>query len=393
MDSTYDWIVVGGGIAGSAAAYELAHQGLSVLLLEAGLPLQATRCGYGGIPYWMGRTPLMQQLCQEGYARHQALPQELNAETQFRDLDLLLTVNADQDPHQALAQYTGCSTVPTVIGVSEACDREPLLNPEAIAGALLVRHAHVDPILLLRAYNQAFRRLNGKLKFEQVVQIDDDAELQVTTTADQFTCGNVLVCAGGLSRHLLSKAGLPVKQYFTHAEVLITPPLPFSLRTMIMPAEGDRATLEQQSTQPEQEARWSQESDQIVPPAIDPGAIQFLDQRLYIGQISRAIGDPFAPVDLAQSEATLRQIVGRVLPSLKDAPGNCHHCLVAFSSDGLPLVGPVAPGSRVQVFSGFAGPFALVPPLAKRFAAQVAGSADPLLADLLPQRGSLTAGL
>jgi glycine/D-amino acid oxidase-like deaminating enzyme len=31
---TYDWIVVGAGITGAALAYELAKQGLQVLLLE-----------------------------------------------------------------------------------------------------------------------------------------------------------------------------------------------------------------------------------------------------------------------------------------------------------------------------------------------------------------------
>ena len=32
--TTYDWIVIGGGITGSALAYELGKQGLKVLLLE-----------------------------------------------------------------------------------------------------------------------------------------------------------------------------------------------------------------------------------------------------------------------------------------------------------------------------------------------------------------------
>jgi glycine/D-amino acid oxidase-like deaminating enzyme len=50
---TYDWIVIGAGITGAALAYELAKQGLSVLLLERHVSLQgATRFGYGGIAYW-----------------------------------------------------------------------------------------------------------------------------------------------------------------------------------------------------------------------------------------------------------------------------------------------------------------------------------------------------
>ena len=391
VEKAHDWIVVGGGIAGAAAAYELANQGLSVLLLESQSNLQATSRGYGGVPYWMGSTPLIRQLCEAGRTRHQVLPGELGADTQFRELDLLLTVAANQDLNQALESYANCSQVPAPIGVPEACDREPLINPEAIAGALLVRHGHVNPEQLVEAYVQAFTRLGGTFRLAKVTQVKDGPTPQVFTTEGPLDCDNILVCAGGLSRHLLRVSGRSLQQYFTHAEVLITPPLPVSLRTMIMPAASQRAVLESQATQPQNEEQWRQEARPIGSPIVDPGAIQFLDGRLYIGQISRAIADPFAPIDLQQSEATLRQRIGALLPALEAIPGVCHHCLVAFSSDGLPLVGPVAEASHIQVFSGFAGPFAIVPPLAQRFAAHVTGHPDAIITALSPRRVSLTA--
>ena len=63
---TYDWIVVGAGITGAALAYELAKQGLQVLLLEKEQnPHSATYYSYGGVAYWSGSTPLTRQLCQE----------------------------------------------------------------------------------------------------------------------------------------------------------------------------------------------------------------------------------------------------------------------------------------------------------------------------------------
>lgn len=36
---TYDWIVIGGGIGGVALSYELARQGLQVLLIEQSVNL------------------------------------------------------------------------------------------------------------------------------------------------------------------------------------------------------------------------------------------------------------------------------------------------------------------------------------------------------------------
>ncbi|NJL42525.1 MAG: FAD-binding oxidoreductase, partial [Pseudanabaena sp. SU_2_4] len=96
---TYDWIVVGGGITGAALSYELRQANFSVLLLEPHLisnsATNATRYSYGGIPYWSGTTPLTQQLCTEGLEIQSQLTAELDVDTQFRYLDLVLTIGLD----------------------------------------------------------------------------------------------------------------------------------------------------------------------------------------------------------------------------------------------------------------------------------------------------------
>ena len=142
--TTYDWIVVGAGITGAALAYELAKQGFSTLLLEQHNPLTgATRYSYGGIAYWSGTTALTRQLCAEGIERHRILSAELEADTQFRELDLLLTIAAHSDPQALVQQYASFAIPPHLLSVAEACGLEPLLNPTAIAGALTVRHGHI----------------------------------------------------------------------------------------------------------------------------------------------------------------------------------------------------------------------------------------------------------
>ena len=63
---TFDWIVVGAGITGSALSYELAKKGLKVLLLEKDPTYDnATRYSYGGVAYWSGTDDDSIQLCQE----------------------------------------------------------------------------------------------------------------------------------------------------------------------------------------------------------------------------------------------------------------------------------------------------------------------------------------
>jgi glycine/D-amino acid oxidase-like deaminating enzyme len=382
---TYDWIVVGGGIAGAALAYELVKTGFAVLLLEQHqTPQNATRYSYGGLAYWSGNTPLTRQLCEDAmsttgyaYARYHILSQELDADIQFRELDLLLTISAANDPEATAASYNDSAIPPRLLTVQEACELEPQLNPEAISGALTVKHGHIHPEKTSLAYIQAFLRAGGEMQITQVLQVLQDG---VKTTTATFHSANVVICAGGLSRQLLKSAGIPVKLYFTHAEIIETPPVDVQLRTLVMPANVQRFQLEAESSQVDK--LWDEVGNELVPPILDAGAIQFQDGSIRIGQISRAIADPHANVNSEDSEKWLRKSVGQVLPALGNLPGTWHHCLVAFSSDRLPLIGAIPTFENVHLFSGFSNPLVIIPPLAKRFANFASGKKDEIISQL-----------
>jgi glycine/D-amino acid oxidase-like deaminating enzyme len=376
---TYDWIVVGGGITGAALAYELVKTGFSVLLLEQyKTPQNATRYSYGGLAYWSGTTTLTRQLCEEAIARYHILSQELDADIQFRQLDLLLTIPTDCYPEATAASYHHFAIPPRLLTVQEACELEPQLNREAISGALTVKHGHIHPEKTAQAYIQAFERAGGEIQITQVLQVLQDG---VKTTTATFPSANVVICAGGLSRQLLKSAGIPIKLYFTHAEIIETPPIDVSLRTLVMPANLQRFQLEAESTQVDE--LWDGLGNEPVPPILDAGAIQFQDGSCRIGQISRIITDPHAKVYSEVSEKWLRRSVGQVLPALENLPGTWHHCLVAFSSNKLPLIGAIPGFERVHVFSGFSNPLVLVPPLAEHFANFATGKEDEIITKML----------
>ena len=386
---TYDWIVIGGGITGAALSYELAIKGFTVLLLEQHTSLQgATRYSYGGLSYWAGSTNLTRQLCAEGKERHRHLSAELGSPTQFRELDLVLTIARNQDPEIVAQSYSHCASPPQLVSVEQACALEPLLNPEAIAAALTVRHGHIAPGLTTQAYWQAFIRAGGVIQIESVNGLlrQGDRIRGVTTPTQMHHAANVVVCAGGLSRALLQSTGIHVRVYFTHAELLETPPVDLRLQSLVVPAVTERFELEAKAGSDENEPLWNESGQEIVPPILDTGAIQFMDGSIRIGQISRVLSDLKAQIDPAQSEAQIRASIGKVLPALQDLPATWHSCLVAFSGDRLPLIGAVPDVAGVHLFSGFSNPLTIVPPLAQRFANHVAGDNDPIIAQLSPTR-------
>ncbi len=394
---SYDWIVVGGGITGAALSYELAKKGFAVLLLEKYSTLKgATRYSYAGLPYWSGTTDLTNQLFQEGKEHHHYLSEELEADTQFRELDLLLTISPQDNPEKIATNFSQFNIVPRLISVESACEMEPLLNKEAIAGAFTVNHGHISPEATTLGYCKAFTRVGGQIEIAEVtglVKTGDNATHRhhecitgVYTTGKTYHAANIVICAGGISRHFLKSAGIPIRVYFTHAEMLETPPVELQLNTTVLPAVQKRFQCEASTSTVELEQMWDEPGHEFVPFSLDAGTVQFKNGSIRIGQISRILTDPHAKIDAVQSEVAMRVEIGKVLPALENLPATWHHCLIAYSADDLPLIGAIPNLEGIHIFSGFSSPFALVPPLAKRFANYVAGENDEIIQQLSPSR-------
>lgn len=386
---TFDWIVVGNGLAGAALSYELAKQRLSVLLVDQSLtPDSATRYSYGGIPYWSGTSDLTRQLFAEGLEKQRHLSDELGHDTEFRELNLVLTLPAGADGASIAATYQRFDRPPRFVSADEACQIEPLLNPDALAGALVADHAQVSPQAIVKAYNQAFQRLGGLMMIATVTGlVRVHSRVTGITTAEQaYAAQQVVVAAGGYSRALLRQGHIHLPVYHTHAELIETPPVDLTLQTIVMPAKAERFALEAAASQPEKEPLWDEPNQEITAPILDSGVAQLRNGQLRIGQISRTLTQLDAPIDAEASEDKLRSAIAPTLPALPHLPGTWHRCLVTFSRDGLPLVGSLPGLEGLQIFVGFSAPFGLLPPIAARFATAAVGAADPLLQAMAPSR-------
>jgi glycine/D-amino acid oxidase-like deaminating enzyme len=387
--NTYDWIVIGGGITGSALAYELVKQNFQVLLIEKNAtPDNATLYSYGGLAYWSGTTELTRQLCSEGIELHRNLSTELEADTEFRDIDLLLTIDAKDNPQTIKNQYSHFAISPSLLTVEEACQLEPLLNPNAIAGVLKLPHGHIHPQKTNQAYQQAFLRLGGTIDLAEAIDFlkQDNRINGVKTTKQTYHAANTVVCAGGLSRSLLKQTGISVRNYFTYAQLIRTPPVDLKLRSIIMPAVQQRFAIEAKASSLEAENSWDKFDPEPFLDILDAGAIQFRDGSFCLGQISQIITDPYVKVDAITGEAQIRKEVAILLPPLKNIPGTWHQCLVAFSNNSLPLVGAIENYTGIYIFSGFTSTLVFAPPLAKHFANWAATNNDEIMTQLSPVR-------
>lgn len=367
----YDIIIVGGGITGSALAYELAKKKAKVLLLEKDIiSNNATRYSYGGLAYWSGITPINRQLCREGIEIHRNLSDELDKETEFREIDLILYILREIDPESILNNYSKFEIQPELLSIQEACEVEPLLNSKAISGVLKLPHGHINTEKTNQAYLDAFVRLGGEIKYIQVTQLikQEQKVIGVETAENKYYANKVIICAGGLTRALLKTVGINLKIYFSNAQVIVTKPTEIKLRTLVMPALLQRLSLENKVTQPEKEDLWSNPTSDVLESICEAGAIQFLDNHLFLGQISQFITNPYTKVDSLRSEQEIRQDIGHILPALKDISGTLQQCLVAFSNNTQPLIGEIEGWTGIYTFSGFTSTLIFAPPLARHFA-------------------------
>jgi glycine/D-amino acid oxidase-like deaminating enzyme len=370
----YDWIVIGAGIVGSALAYELVVKGFKVLLLEKDPTLNnATRYSYGGLAYWSGITPVSKELCRESIELHRQLSVELDADTEFKETDLLLTIPFDADPRAIASQYCQFEISPELLTPQEAWEVEPLLNFTAISGVLKFPHGHIHPDKTTRAYQDAFVRKGGEFKLETAISFIDKNNFceGIVTVKNRYYAANTVVCSGGLTRDFFQRAKIDLPVYFTQSQVIITPRVELELRAIVMPAIQGRFNLENWASN---SSIW--QGDQVVDSILDAGAVQFRDRTLCMGQVSAILPNPYLSLELAAGEKAIRQQIGKILPSLANLPGSPHNCLVAFPKNKIALIEAIKQFRGLWVFSGFTSTLLYAPILARHFAKAISSSED-----------------
>lgn len=235
-----DVIIVGGGFAGLAMAWQLARRGASVLLLEAG------HLGGGASGACAGRAQVAEgppgphmELVLAGLTRLEGLEEELGCPFEWRRLGNLILIEHErhwQSWNDQVA-YLRQRGVPTAlldpVALAEA---EPLLQPGRWLGAAWCLEGHLNPLKLIHAYAAAARRGGADLRQHTPVTGFRQAAGRMTaveTAQGVFSAGAVVITAGAWTGALLARAGVHLPVQFTHAEAAITEPLPPLLRNHV----------------------------------------------------------------------------------------------------------------------------------------------------------------
>ena len=229
----YDFIVVGGGLAGAAISYALSAQKTRVLLLEA-----HDICG-GSSGACAGRAQIFDcesesylDLVLAGFSKLDGLKDELECDLEWETpghLALIQDVESWDDCARKVS-WLKCRNIPAdMLDQAQLKEELPILQAESFLGAAYAHEGHLNPFYLCRGYLNAAQRRGVKIMTHSPVidfQMKSARVTGVRIPENTFSCAQVIVAGGAWSRELLSMVGFDLPVRFTHAEAMITEKLP-----------------------------------------------------------------------------------------------------------------------------------------------------------------------
>jgi sarcosine oxidase subunit beta len=226
-----DIAIIGGGISGVSAAYELARRGKSVVLFEArAIGAMASTWTLGGVRQ-SGRDPAELPLAIAAVERWSQLDAELGAPTGYRRKGNLRLARNPSEVEVLRAMVARQRELGLDLDLLE--DRSaigsiaPALGEAVLAASFCPRDGHADPDLAMAAYATAARRHGAVLRVgEPVLRIVERGGqvVGVETAAGLTGAERVILASGVHAPGLLAPLGLRLPMRPMRVSVLQTVP-------------------------------------------------------------------------------------------------------------------------------------------------------------------------
>lgn len=249
-----DVVIIGGGISGTAAAYELAGTGAQVTLLEkGGLASMASGWTLAGVRQ-SGRDKAELPLAMAAIRRWEHLSDELEADVEYRrEGNLRLARTPDEAPQirsmveEQRALGLDLSYLPTNAAVREVA---PALAETIAAASFCPTDGHANPIATVNAFAAAARRRGANLReHERVVRVRTSGGRVTGVEMETGHIGAdvVVVAAGVYSDRLLGDLGLTLPLNVSLTAVVQTVAIPPLIRQVLGVARADFAGRQEAS--------------------------------------------------------------------------------------------------------------------------------------------------
>jgi sarcosine oxidase subunit beta len=248
MSPATDVVVIGAGISGAAAAWELARAGVKVTLIDRyGPAAMASGWSLAGVRQ-SGRHPAELPLALAAVAQWQTLAERLGGETWYRqDGNLRLARTEAEMPVIAtlVAEQSAAGLDLRLIhDVAEMREIVPGLSTLPMLASFCPSDGHAEPHASVAAFVRAAEREGAVLRFGERVLAIETAGGRVTgvrSSAGFIPAGRVILAAGIFGNELLDPLGLHVPLDVQMVSAVQSVPMPPMLAPVLGVANADVA--------------------------------------------------------------------------------------------------------------------------------------------------------
>ncbi|MGE5485523.1 MAG: NAD(P)/FAD-dependent oxidoreductase [Ignavibacteriales bacterium] len=230
MNRTFDVIVVGGGIIGSAVTYYLSKEGFQVGLLDRGDLASGTSSACDGNVLAIDKMPgFDSQLTYKSQQLLSGLQDELGYDFEYRQPGSTLAVE-DEDQDVAAREWTRRQAEAGLpvryIEGAEVHEDEPMIAPDIVGLVECKSDSSLYPMGLVFGFTLAAKNLGARIcQFTEVQSIlkGSSGELKgVDTTDGQYYAPRVVICAGVWTPAVAAMAGVCVPITPRKGHILVT---------------------------------------------------------------------------------------------------------------------------------------------------------------------------
>ncbi len=258
----HDVIIIGGGLVGTATAWFLAREGLSVLLLERDeLNAKASGANAGSVHLqipiaeyrnlgreWAEHFAPTLTMMQAGADLWATLEDQLSTPLEFFRTGGIIAACTDEEMElvrEKAALEADHGVEMEILDAPGLRDRAPYLAGDMIGGAYYPGEGKASPLLATRAFaNAAVRRGARLLTQTEVTGVEAGPPFTVVTERGLFTAESIVCSAGAEAGRIADMAGLDLPIRGFPIQVSVTEPTGPMIPHLVYAAAG-RLTLKQ----------------------------------------------------------------------------------------------------------------------------------------------------